>query len=172
MRRHAPLATSLGDLLAVGESLDGEDALIGLYFPGHWHPPADDAIGHPTTAEDPLFTATRAELAAYLTGERTAFTIPTRTHGDPFAERVWGALTAIPYGHTTTYGALAADLGNRDWARRAGQAVGRNPISIIIPCHRVVGADGSLTGYAGGLDRKRTLLTLEAARHAGAGRLF
>ncbi len=173
-RRHTTLHTGLGDLLAVAEDLgDGGDALIGLYFPGHWHPPAEGTIGQPVpAATDPLFAGTLAELTAYLAGERTTFDIPLRTHGDPFSEQVWDRLAQIPYGATTTYGAIAVELGNRNLAQRVGQAVGHNPISILIPCHRVIGADGSLTGYAGGLDRKRTLLALESPGADEAGRLF
>lgn len=98
--------------------------------------------------------------------------MPTRTGGDEFFEQVWALLCEIPYGQTTTYGALAERLGDRRLAQRVGQAVGRNPISILIPCHRVLGADGSLTGYAGGLDRKRFLLELEEPVEASASRLF
>ena len=94
------------------------------------------------------------------------------TAGDEFSERVWALLKEIPYGETTTYGALAAALGNPRLAQRVGQCVGHNPISVIIPCHRVVGADGSLTGYAGGLDRKRRLLDLEEPPEVAAARLF
>ena len=172
-RRHTTLSTTLGDLLAVAEDLDGQDALIGLYFPAHWHPPADGTIGHhvPPTG-DRLFTTLAGELAAYLSGSLTTFTTPVRTHGDTFSEQVWDRLTRIPYGATTTYGVIAAEFGNRNLAQRVGQSVGHNPVSILVPCHRVVGSDGSLTGYAGGLDRKRTLLALESPPADDAGRLF
>ena len=172
-RRHTTLSTTLGDLLAVAEDLDGQDALIELYFPAHWHPPADGTIGHhvPPTG-DRLFTTLAGELAAYLSGSLTTFTTPVRTHGDTFSEQVWDRLTRIPYGATTTYGVIAAEFGNRNLAQRVGQAVGHNPVSILVPCHRVVGSDGSLTGYAGGLDRKRTLLALESPPADDAGRLF
>lgn len=172
-RRHTTLSTTLGDLLAVAEDLDGQDALIGLYFPAHLHPPADGTIGHhvPPTG-DRLFTTLAGELAAYLSGSLTTFTTPVRTHGDTFSEQVWDRLTRIPYGATTTYGVIAAEFGNRNLAQRVGQSVGHNPVSILVPCHRVVGSDGSLTGYAGGLDRKRTLLALESPPADDAGRLF
>ena len=172
-RRHTTLSTTLGDLLAVAEDLDGQDALIGLYFPAHWHPPADGTIGHhvPPTG-DRLFTTLAGELSAYLSGSLTTFTTPVRTHGDTFSEQVWDRLTRIPYGATTTYGVIAAEFGNRNLAQRVGQSVGHNPVSILVPCHRVVGSDGSLTGYAGGLDRKRTLLALESPPADDAGRLF
>ena len=136
-------------------------------------PPADGTIGHhvPPTG-DRLFTTLAGELAAYLSGSLTTFTTPVRTHGDTFSEQVWDRLTRIPYGATTTYGVIAAEFGNRNLAQRVGQSVGHNPVSILVPCHRVVGSDGSLTGYAGGLDRKRTLLALESPPADDAGRLF
>jgi len=168
-RRHATVATALGDLLAVAEG----DALAGLYFPRHWHPPKVDGIGHEVSPTgDPVFEATRRELDEYVRRERTTFTVPTVTHGDAFSERVWDLLTTIPYGETTTYGAIARELGNVGLAQRVGQAVGRNPVSVLIPCHRVVGADGSLTGYAGGLDRKARLLEIEEPPEVAESRLF
>lgn len=168
-RRHTTLATDLGDLLAVAEG----DALAGLYFPRHWHPPKVEAIGPEVSSTgDPVFEGLRLELAEYVRRERTAFTIPTVTHGDAFSERVWDLLVTIPYGSTTTYGAIARELGNPGLAQRVGQAVGHNPVSVLIPCHRVVGADGSLTGYAGGLDRKARLLEIEEPPEVAASRLF
>lgn len=172
-RRHTTLPTSLADLLAVAEHDDEGDAVVGLYFPAHWHPPAKETLGLAVDwAADPLFVRLHRELAAYLAGRSTTFTVPVRTHGDDFSERVWDLLVEIPYGATTTYGQLATRLGNRNLAQRVGQAVGHNPVSVIIPCHRVIGADGSLTGYAGGLERKRYLLALEAPAAQEAGRLF
>ncbi|MFW5470871.1 methylated-DNA--[protein]-cysteine S-methyltransferase [Knoellia sp. CPCC 206435] len=168
-RRHTTLTTDLGDLLAVAEG----EALVGLYFPSHWHPPKAGTTGpavRPTG--DPVFEATCRQLAEYLGGERTAFDLRTATDGDAFSERVWTVLVTIPYGSTTTYGAIARELGAPGLAQRVGQAVGRNPVSIVIPCHRVVGADGSLTGYAGGLDRKARLLALEEPAEIAASRLF
>lgn len=168
-RRHTTLSSDLGDLLAVAEG----EALVGLYFPGHWHPPAPGATGSgvPLTG-DPVFEATRLQLGEYLRGERTAFPVVTRTEGDAFSERVWHLLRSVPYGRTTTYGAIARELGGLGLARRVGRAVGRNPVSIIVPCHRVVGSDGSLTGYAGGLGRKARLLALEEPADVSASRLF
>jgi methylated-DNA-[protein]-cysteine S-methyltransferase len=168
-RRHTTLATELGDLLAVAE----DEALAGLYFPRHWHPPKVDAIGPEVSATgDAVFEETRTQLDEYVRRERTTFGVPTVTHGDPFSERVWDLLMTIPYGETTTYGAIARELGNPGLAQRVGQAVGRNPVSVLIPCHRVVGADGSLTGYAGGLDRKARLLAIEEPPEVAASRLF
>ena len=168
-RRHTTLATELGDLLAVAQG----DALAGLYFPAHWHPPAPDTIRPRVSPTGDAVIEDRArELAEYLGGERTTFTVPTVTHGDAFSERVWDHLATLPHGTTTTYGAIARDLGNPGLAQRVGQAVGHNPVSILIPCHRVVGADGSLTGYAGGLERKARLLALEEPPEVAESRLF
>ena len=168
-RRHASVTTALGDLLAVAEG----EAMAGLYFPRHWHPPRVEGIGQEVSATgDRVFEATRRELDEYVRRERTAFTVPTVTHGDAFCERVWDLLMTIPYGETTTYGAIARELGNVGLAQRVGQAVGRNPVSVLIPCHRVVGADGSLTGYAGGLDRKARLLEIEEPPEVAEARLF
>ena len=167
-RRHALVPTDLGDLTMIADG----PRLAAVYFPGHWHLPPESAYGVETTAHDPVFAQTAAELAEYLAGERRDFDIPLATAGDDFSEKVWALLKEIPYGATTTYGAIAARLGNPRLAQRVGQCVGRNPISVIIPCHRVVGADGSLTGYAGGLDRKRRLLELEEPPEVAEARLF
>jgi len=102
------------------------------------------------------------QLAEYFAGERRTFEVRLAPHGTPFQLRVWERLRAIPYGRTTSYGRLAADLGMPGAARAVGAAAGRNPIAIIVPCHRLIGAGGALTGYAGGLEVKRMLLELEA----------
>lgn len=168
-RRHTTLSTGMGELLAVAQA----EALVGLYFPEHWHPPTPDTIGTQVSATgDPVFEATRRELAEYFRGQRTTFTVPTAACGDAFSERVWDLLALIPYGTTTTYGAIARELGNPGLAQRVGQAVGHNPVSILVPCHRVIGSDGSLTGYAGGLERKAALLALEEPPEVAASRLF
>ncbi|KRC61020.1 cysteine methyltransferase [Agromyces sp. Root81] len=168
-RRHATLTTPLGDLLVVADG----DALAGIYFPGHWHPPASDTIGVEVDSRtDPLITRVGIELGEYLAGERTTFDLPMAPTGDDFQQAVWAMLREIPHGATTSYGELASRLGDRNLARRVGNAVGRNPLSIVVPCHRVVGADGSLTGYAGGLERKRFLLELEGAPVVAQARLF
>jgi methylated-DNA-[protein]-cysteine S-methyltransferase len=191
-RRHALLPTSLGELLVVadagpdaeggasgaggrggGGGAGGGDALTGIYFPGHWHPPSAASIGvEAYAASDALFMRLAEQLGDYLDGRRTSFDLPTAPAGEPFEAAVWGMLREIPYGETTTYGELAARLGDRNLARRVGYAVGHNPLSIVVPCHRVVGASGSLTGYAGGLERKRMLLELEGAEVVGQRRLF
>ena len=102
-----------------------------------------------------------AQLEEYFRGERTEFDVPLEPAGTPFQRGVWDALRTIPYAETINYGQLAGRVGNPRASRAVGLANGRNPISIVVPCHRVIGADGSLTGYGGGLDRKRTLLDLE-----------
>ncbi|KAB1660263.1 methylated-DNA--[protein]-cysteine S-methyltransferase [Pseudoclavibacter chungangensis] len=168
-RRHATVATTIGELLAVADG----DVLTGLYFPAHRYPPAPDSIGGRVEAsDDDVFSRLAKQLEAYFDGRRRAFDIAVHTSGDELSERVWALLREIPFGETTTYGALAARLGNPHLAQRVGQCVGHNPISIVIPCHRVLGADGSLTGFAGGLERKRFLLDLEEPEHVRAGRLF
>lgn len=167
--QHARIATGLGELTLVS---DGQ-ALTGLYFPHHWYPPKPDQIGPLVdAATDPLFAALATQLDDFLAGERTDFDVPVRTRGDEFQEQVWALLAQIPYGSTSTYGMLAEQLGNRALAQRVGQAVGHNPVSVIVPCHRVVGSTGKLTGYAGGLDRKRQLLELEQPADARVGMLF
>ena len=167
--RHATLPTPLGDLLVVADG----DGLTGIYFPSHWHPPIAGSIGEEVDARgDALFARLGEQLAEYLDGRRTEFDLPMSPAGDEFQHAVWTMLRGIPYGETTSYGELALRLGDRNLARRVGNAVGRNPLSILVPCHRVVGADGSLTGYAGGLERKRFLLELEGAPVVAQARLF
>jgi methylated-DNA-[protein]-cysteine S-methyltransferase len=167
--RHTRIETELGQLMLVADG----SFLTGVYFPGHWYPPPSDAIGSfRQAASDDIFGQSADELGEYLAGSRREFTVPVRTSGDAFQESVWRRLIEIPYGERTTYGALAQAIGNPALAQRVGQAVGHNPVSILIPCHRVVGADGSLTGYAGGLHRKAFLLDLEVPAEVSAGRLF
>ena len=109
----------------------------------------------------PLLDAAEAQLHEYFAGTRRVFDLPLAPHGTAFQQRVWAALRAIPYGETRTYGELAAAVGNPNASRAVGMANHCNPIPIVIPCHRVIGANGTLTGYAGGLDVKRKLLALE-----------
>jgi methylated-DNA-[protein]-cysteine S-methyltransferase len=154
VRRHTVTTTDLGDITLVADG----DTIEGLYFPHHWYRPDPASFG-PCIAEG--FDDVIRELREYLGGRRRAFTVPIRPHGDALQRRVWDLIREIPYGATTTYGALAAKLDASVDARQVGAMVGRNPLSILIPCHRVVGSTGSLTGYAGGLGRKRFLLDLE-----------
>ncbi|MDQ4503045.1 methylated-DNA--[protein]-cysteine S-methyltransferase [Sinomonas sp. ASV322] len=168
--RHTEAETVLGPLTLVAEG----DALTAIYFPGHWTLPKDagfgERVGSPSA--DPLFDDAARQLREYLAGERRSFELTTAPRGNDFQLAVWEMLLDIPYGGTTTYGALADRLGGRGLAQTVGQAVGHNPLSIVIPCHRVVGSDGSLTGYAGGLGRKRFLLELEEPPEAKEARLF
>lgn len=167
--RHTQVETPLGELTVVAE----DDGVSGLYFPGHTYLPDEALFGKAVEAsQDALLDTAAAQLAEYFSGRRTSFDVAVTTHGDDFSEKVWAMLRQIPYGETTTYGALAARLGNPHLAQRVGQAVGHNPVSIIVPCHRVVGADGSLTGFAGGIERKRRLLELEEPADVTASRLF
>jgi methylated-DNA-[protein]-cysteine S-methyltransferase len=153
---HTVLTTTLGELTVVREG----EAVTGLYFPRHWPRPDRAAFGPPSPAG---FDEVTRQLRGYLDGGRDGFDLPLRLSGSEFDRRVWELVAGIPYGETTTYGQLARDLGTGAEPRDVGAAVGRNPLCIIIPCHRVVGATGKLTGYAGGLDRKRTLLQIEQA---------
>ena len=167
---HTKLATSLGELTVVRE--DG--ALTGLYFPRHWPRPDRAAFG---PHADAGFEDVARQLGEYLAGDRSAFELPLKANGPDFDQRVWELIAEIPYGQTTTYGDLARDLGAGTDPRDVGAAVGRNPLSIVIPCHRVIGSTGKLTGYAGGLERKRALLQIEHARvlrtgHAPAAGLW
>ena len=153
---HAHHPSPLGELLLTG---DGE-TLSGLVLADH--PSSRTLAG---TRDDDAFPQARRQLDAYFAGELRRFTLPLRTTGTPFRVRVWRALEEIPHGRTVSYGQLAERLGlARAAVRAVGGAVGANPLWIVRPCHRVVGADGSLTGYAGGLANKRFLLTLEGAR--------
>jgi len=167
--RHVVIGSPLGELTVVAD----DKALTGVYFRHHWHPPTADALGEPVApAADELLGRAAAQLIEYLAGKRTNFDLPVAPVGDPRHRRIWDLLPGIDYGQTRTYGELAADLADGTTAYEVGQAVGRNPLSIVVPCHRVVGKDGALTGYAGGLKRKRFLLELEEPAPAAAGRLF
>jgi methylated-DNA-[protein]-cysteine S-methyltransferase len=143
-------------LVAVG------GVLAGLYMTEQRHLPPSEAFGEP--AEDPdgaPFAAAAGQLREYFAGARTAFELELTTHGTAFQRRVWAALQDIPYGQTVSYGQLADRIGQPAASRAVGLANGKNPIGIIVPCHRVVGADGGLTGYGGGIERKHFLLVHE-----------
>jgi methylated-DNA-[protein]-cysteine S-methyltransferase len=120
------------------------------------------ATGEAWTRDDELFGDAREQLEQYFRGERREFDLPLKLDGNSFELSVWGALREIPYGETVSYGHIARGIGHPDAPRAVGAANGRNPVAIIVPCHRVIGANGNLTGYGGGLDRKRFLLDLEA----------
>jgi methylated-DNA-[protein]-cysteine S-methyltransferase len=160
------LDSPLGRLRAV--ATDG--ALVGLYFPGHLRQPEPATVHEPAPDPDsPVLRALRRQLDEYFSRRRRAFELPLDPQGNIFQRRVWSVLQTIPYGSTRSYGDIAAEIGDPGAAQAVGAANARNPISIIIPCHRVIGADGSLTGYAGGLECKRVLLDLEGV---GDDRLF
>jgi methylated-DNA-[protein]-cysteine S-methyltransferase len=163
---HTTIDSPIGPLLLVGEESaapGGRTALAWLTMAGQKNAPAirQDWVHRPQA-----FADVAAQLGAYFAGELTAFDIPYADSGtgSDFRQRIWDALAAVPYGTTTTYGEIAARLGvPRAEIRALGAAIGANPVSIVRPCHRVIGADGTLRGYAGGLERKRELLTLEGA---------
>ena len=156
MTAYTTVDSPIGEILLTGEG----GALTRLYMsPFH----LDSAWEHdPEALAEPI-----RQLAEYFAGERTGFELELAPAGTVFQQRVWALLLEIPYGETTTYGALARELGDPRKVRAVGLANGRNPISIVVPCHRVIGAGGSLVGYGGGLERKRTLLALEAEVVAG-----
>lgn len=133
--------------------------LAGLWFDGQKHHPGP--LDAPDTPEHPIITQAINELTGYFNGTLQCFHVPLDLHGTPFQRQVWQALQGIAPGATSSYARIAQALGNPRACRAAGTAIGRNPVSIIVPCHRVLGQDGSLTGYAGGLDRKAALLALE-----------
>ena len=133
-------------------------ALTGLHMEMQRHPPSDTAAWE---RDDGAFDDVIDQLESYFAGSLQRFDLPIELHGTPFQRRVWAGLQDIPFGSTSSYGALAQRIGKPGASRAVGLANGRNPIAIIVPCHRVIGADGTLTGYGGGLDRKRWLLDHE-----------
>jgi methylated-DNA-[protein]-cysteine S-methyltransferase len=150
------LPSPVGDLLLAG---DGNE-LSAIWIDGQrWAP----AIGAAWREAAEPFAPARRQLEEYFAGERIAFDLPLRVRGTPFQNKVWSALARIPFGETRTYGAIAGGLGRPRAARAVGAANGQNPFCIVIPCHRLVGADGGLVDYAAGLEVKRGLLEHEAA---------
>jgi methylated-DNA-[protein]-cysteine S-methyltransferase len=137
------------------------NGLAGLWFEGQKHHPG--ALKAPMLPTDPLLREAAAQLQRYFAGDASAFALPLDLQGTPFQRAVWEALLRIPAGRTCSYGELARAIGRPSAVRAVGAAVGRNPASLVVPCHRVLGQDGSLTGYAGGVQRKQSLLQLEAA---------
>jgi len=144
------------------------DALVGLRFPLHRPTLALHAarMTHVANREHDVLAQAERELHEFLTGVRTGFSLALAPHGTDFQKRVWRALLDIPFGETRSYGELAAAIGQPTASRAVGAANGRNPLAIFVPCHRVIGADGGLTGFAGGHEAKRFLLALERARVA------
>lgn len=152
------LNSPVGELVLAS---DGE-AITGLFMEKH-----EGELTNGWHRDDSLFGKAAEQLRAYFAGELTEFDLPLAPRGTEFQQRVWDELLKIPYGSTINYGKLARRIGNPNASRAVGAANGQNPISIIIPCHRVIGSDGKLTGYGGGIERKRFLLDLEAETLAG-----
>ena len=156
--KHRTIDSPVGPLTLV---VDDEGALVALLMDAQRHGPEETGLDlgepDPDAAQEAV-----DQLAEYFAGSRSTFEVPLAPRGTAFQRRVWAALCDIPYGSTETYGELAARIGSPRSVRAVGGATGRNPIGIIVPCHRLVGAGGALTGYAGGLDRKRWLLDLES----------
>lgn len=163
----SPMDSPIGQLLLTR----AEEGLTGLYLDRHIDPDTDPTTDAGWERADAAFGDVRGQLAAYFAGDLREFDVALSPVGTRFQLSVWEALRTIPYGLTRSYGAVAAQIGNPGGARAVGLANGRNPISVIVPCHRVVGSSGTLTGYAGGLERKRYLLDLERDRLSGAARL-
>jgi methylated-DNA-[protein]-cysteine S-methyltransferase len=138
-----------------------DKALTAVCFVGQKYAPRV-ASDWKRDAGHPLLRKAKRELAEYFSGKRTRFSVKLAPHGTPFQRSVWKAISGVPFGRTIPYAELARRAGRPGSARAAGAATGRNPIGIIVPCHRIVGSNGSLTGYAGGLAKKRALLALEA----------
>jgi methylated-DNA-[protein]-cysteine S-methyltransferase len=149
----------IGELLLTsrdGQALSGLRMLAGRR--------AEQLVRSGWRRDESPFARVRAQLDAYFAGALTDFDLPLDPHGTPFQLRVWDALREIPYGRTTSYGEIANAVGHPGRARAVGAANGRNPIAVIVPCHRVIGADGGLVGFGGGLERKRFLLALEGGQ--------
>lgn len=163
---HLVVDSPVGPLTLVSDGTH----LTGVWFTEHRHAPAD--VGRQVQAgEAPAVLRDAArQLAEYFAGTRTEFDLPVAATGTEFQQRVWALLRQIPYGRTRSYGQLAAELGQPGASRAVGLANGRNPVSIVVPCHRVVGSSGAITGYGGGVERKQVLLDLE--RGVAADALF
>ena len=168
VRVHAILPSPIGPLTLVAEA----GHLTALYLDAQRHRPDEDSLGSPGDPAAAPFAAAARQLADYFARQLTEFDLPLAPAGTEFQRRVWAALQAIPYGQTWSYAQLAEKIGRASAVRAVGLANGKNPIAVVIPCHRVIGSDGSLTGYGGGLDRKRFLLDMESAgssARAGTG---
>lgn len=152
------LDSPIGPICVEGDG----DFVTGLHMPQHRHWEGPNATWQQS---DSSFKAVRQQLTEYFAGERQQFEVPMKSTGTPFQLRVWEELSRIPFGVTISYAELAQRVGNPSASRAVGSANGRNPISIIVPCHRVIGANGKLTGYGGGLDKKEWLLDWERSRH-------
>jgi methylated-DNA-[protein]-cysteine S-methyltransferase len=157
-RTHAVIGSPIGPLTVIAQ--DGR--LAGVLMEVTRHEPDAAALGAAVAAgSEPVLAAAEDQLDAYFRGQLTSFDLPLTLDGTRFQQAVWAGLQAIPYGETISYGELARRIGQPSASRAVGLANGKNPVAIVVPCHRVIGADGSLTGYGGGMDRKRFLLGLE-----------
>ena len=160
---HQTFATSLGDVCLAANP----EGLVGVWFVGQAHAPQTQGwqeLSRPVAKRHPVLGLAHAQLNEYLAGQRQSFELPLALpFGTPFQQRVWHVLQTIAYGQTTHYADIAERVGSPKAVRAVGAAIGRNPLSMVIPCHRVLGAKGALTGYAGGIARKKSLLALEAA---------
>jgi methylated-DNA-[protein]-cysteine S-methyltransferase len=152
----------LGRILLVGDG----PFVTGVYLEEHKRGREPEAAWQKSKGDDVLAVAAE-QLTDYFAGRRRTFDVPIKLQGTPFQQQVWRELVQIPHGQTISYAELARRVGNPAASRAVGSANGRNPISIIVPCHRVIGADGKLTGYAGGVDKKRRLLEWERGAAAG-----
>ncbi|MFD7788735.1 methylated-DNA--[protein]-cysteine S-methyltransferase [Streptomyces nojiriensis] len=161
-KTHTVVDSPYGPLTLV--ATDG--VLSGLYMTGQRHRPAEESFGERVAPAEEPFPEVARQLTAYFAGELTAFDLPLRLEGTDFQRSVWDQLVRIPYGETWSYGELAAKLGKPSASRAVGLANGKNPVGIIVPCHRVIGASGRMTGYGGGLDRKVRLLAFESGAQA------
>ena len=167
IRMHRWVETPLGRMVVAVGPHDGRAALSGCWFEDQKHFPDDDVLGRP--GDHVLLEAAQEQLTAWFAGRRRGFDLPLALDDrpQPLRPRVWRALQDVAFGTTTTYGALAAQLGNPGMAQAVGQGVGRNPWSVIVPCHRVLSSTGAMTGYAGGIERKQELLDMESRRRDG-----
>lgn len=157
--RHRRVATPLGTYLLAAEA----ESLTGVWREEQSHFPRPERLGPAAAGDDALLDAAETQLLAYLAGERMSFDLPISPRGTEFQHAVWDRLQEIPRGATTTYGTIAQEIGRPRAAQAVGAAVGSNPISIVVPCHRVLAGNGALTGYAGGIETKQALLVLEGA---------
>jgi methylated-DNA-[protein]-cysteine S-methyltransferase len=158
VKRYRVIGSPIGPLTLAGDG----DTLTNLSMADQTHLP----IGRDAWIyDDDVFEKAVEQLDAYFAGERLEFDVPMRLDGTDFQRQVWTALLGIPYGETASYGEIAQEIGRPTASRAVGMANGRNPVAIIVPCHRVIGSSGTLVGYGGGLPRKQTLLDLERAHH-------
>ncbi|MGW4032012.1 methylated-DNA--[protein]-cysteine S-methyltransferase [Streptomyces sp. NPDC004838] len=167
--RHAVIETYLGPISIVAKG----DTITGLYFRRHVRRPPQETFGPEIgDSTDSLLNEAARQLCDYLAGRRRRFDLPLAAEGNSFQRAVWDIVKSVQCGDTITYGRIAEQIGDRGLAQQVGQAVGANPLCVFVPCHRVVGSTGALTGYAGGLKRKQALLELEEPPAGDAGRLF